>query len=935
MKSSLDIKPINQTIVVIALVCGLLAAGLTHFKLLEEWNYDIQNLLFSKPSSKDIVVIAIDDKSLQQLGRWPWSRAIHANMIKQLTKTKVRAVGLDILFMEQDIKNPVSDQALAKAIKQNAHVVLPTLIEESAANKTLVTPPFALLSQAANQLAATRISFDSRGIVNGVHLNTHDNKTSYPSLALAILMADSQQAFSTDKSNFPEFIPFTDSLNDFQQLSYADVLVNPDLQHSLENKFIIISATATGLSQRFATPTTRHKELMNGAELTVNTLASLLNQNVIQSLNVNWTRSLSFICVFIPLLCYGFVSTRQTLAILASAIIINISISLVLLSNFLLWYNPLESLIILILSYSLWSNYRQELIAQALLSEKDKTQATLHSIADGIITTDSKGIITFINPAAEIITGVSSEYAFGKKFQQVVCLKNPSEAAPLTQAISNGKEIKIPQPLYVTNAQQQEYAVSFAVNPIFHRNKSSSLVIALTDVSEIIKINKKMLHLATHDALTGLPNRTLLGAKISEAIAASKQANHQLAILFIDLDGFKKINDGLGHAVGDELLIEISQRLTHSINETDTAARWGGDEFILLLTQLTNEQQIHDIAKRVLESINEAVIVNNQELFVSSSIGISCYPKDATSAESLLDAADSAMYKVKEMGRDGYHFYNHNISNHAKQHLNLERELHHALIDNQFEMFYQLQVDLISGRIIGVEALIRWRHPEKGLLSPDKFIPLAEKVGLIIPISAWIVEEVCLQLNRWQKMQMPELYVAINFSARQFMEKNLVSQLKENIQNQQLKSHHIHVEITESLMLTHLNHVENTLKELKAMGITIAIDDFGTGYSSLSFLKRFEIDILKIDRSFVQNIFDNNDDSSIIAAVSSLAHSMKITLVAEGIENVRQCALLKQLGCHIGQGFYFSRPLTATAMTEVLQSSNGVFQNQKNFRTKK
>ena len=924
MRSSLDNKSLSH-IILFAMLCGLLAMVLASNHLLERWNYDLKNTLFTKPSSQDIVVIAIDDNSLQKLGRWPWSRAVHAQLINQLTEIKVRSIGFDVLFLEADTHHPENDLQLAEALKKNGAVVLPTLLEEDAQQQLYVTPPLANFSQAATQLSATKISFDQHGIVNGFYLESTIEQDRYPSLALAILSADSQTHFFFKNDHSLSFIPFSDALQDFQQLSYVDVLEKPELYPHLANKFIIVGITATGLGQRFATPVTHNAQLTSGVELTVKALASLLNNTVIQEMDIYWVMLLNFSGVFLALMSYGFVSSRQSLMILLGFVAINLLLSLILLKTTLIWYNPLNSGLILILSYPLWSNYRQEQIAKALSFEKEKTEATLQAIGDGIIATNTQGLVTFINPIAEMIIGRTAKQVLGKYFSDITQLKSPQELIPINQALIAGKILKSKLPHYLISQNQQEYAIRFSVNPINHNQITTGMVIALIDVSEILDINQQMTHLATHDALTGLPNRILLRDELLKAIEKANR-HHQLAVLFIDLDGFKKINDGLGHAVGDELLIEISQRLIHSKRQIDTVARWGGDEFIVLITEINDEQQIHEIAQRIIKNVGEAVIINEQELFVTPSIGVSCFPKDATTVDALLATADVAMYKVKETGRNNYYFYHQNLNTEAKQRLVIEQEMHHALMEQHFEMFYQLQVDLATQKIVGVEALIRWRHPKKGILSPNYFIPLAEEVGLIIPIGEWIMEEVCQQLKLWQHLDIPPLYGAINLSVRQFMEKNLVSQLLKTLKDQQLDSQFIHIEITESLMITDIERVKTILEQLKSIGVSIAIDDFGTGYSSLTFLKRFAIDILKIDRSFVHNIFNNNDDHSIVKAVISLAHSMNMALVAEGIETQQQAELLTQLGCHTGQGYYYSQPLTAAAMTELLQQSQGVFQ---------
>ncbi len=925
MIANTETRSINLSIIILAVCFGLLASVLAYFKTMEQWRYVLEEHLLDKPSSQEIALIAIDESSLHELGRWPWPRNLHANLIDLLTETKVKAIGMDILFLEPDLKNPNGDRKLAWAIQKNGRVALPALLEESASKKLEVTPPINLFSQAARIISASKISFDSRGIVNGMQSQVYSDNTIYPSLALAMLSAGQNQPDFADWDRIPSFIPYSETLDDYQYFSYNDVLNNAEIRQRLKDKYILIAATATGLSQRFATPSTHHKKLMSGADLTIKVLTTLLSQKVTGTLKPSLSILFNFTFVLIPIFIYGWVSTRLSLAVLMASIGTSLMTCQILLKHYQLWFNPLESILMLIISYSAWSYYRQDQIAQALSSEKDKTQATLHSIGDSVISTDANDRISFMNPAAELITSKSSDEMIGKSIDQVLRPRHPEDLQPILEALKQKKEIQISTPCYIINEKNNEYAVRFSVNPIRHKNVVNGMVIAMTDVSEIIDISQKMTHLATHDALTGLANRILLREKITAAI---KQMPF-FAILFIDLDGFKKINDGLGHAVGDRLLIEISRRLLNCNDPGDTVARWGGDEFVILLRKLDDEKQIKSIAERIIKTVGKAVIIDQQELFVTPSIGISCFPKDGHQVDNLLDHADAAMYKVKEMGRNNYCFYDYELSDGASQLLNLDQQMHHALKENQFEMFYQLQVDLQTGKIVGVEALIRWRHPEKGLLSPDEFIPLAEQVGLINPIGSWIIKEVCQQIKQWQSIGIPGFYAAINLSARQFLQNDLLHQIRKNIELHQLESHCIHIEVTESLIIAHINQVEHILDELKKLGIIIVIDDFGTGYASLSFLKRFAIDILKIDRSFIHNIFDEADDNSIVSAMISLAHSMNMKLIAEGVETIDQHTLLTKLGCHIGQGYYYSRPLHASAMTQLLTQSQGTFLHSK------
>ncbi len=421
-------------------------------------------------------------------------------------------------------------------------------------------------------------------------------------------------------------------------------------------------------------------------------------------------------------------------------------------------------------------------------------------------------------------------------------------------------------------------------------------------------------HLAHHDPLTDLPNRLLFKDRLEHAIANAKRNSTKVALLFLDLDRFKTINDSLGHNCGDRLLCEIAGRLQACCRGSDTVARLGGDEFILLLESVSSRAQITAVAEKVLKQVALPVAVEGHKLSTTTSIGISLWPNDAEEAEALMKAADAAMYRAKEMGRGSYQFYTADMDARAHELLLLESSLRQALEQEQILLHYQPQIELASGRLIGFEALIRWDHPEHGLLLPNAFIPLAEETGLIEPIGEWVIETACRQNKIWQDCGYPPVRMAVNISARQFRHSDLLEWIQTALQQTGLAANWLELELTESMVMGNTESAILIMQALKNLGVHLAIDDFGSGYSSLAYLKRFPISKLKIAQAFISDLLDDNNDAAIAASVIALAQSMNLEVIAEGIENSAQLELLAQKGCQQGQGYYFSKPLSTEAV---------------------
>ena len=425
-------------------------------------------------------------------------------------------------------------------------------------------------------------------------------------------------------------------------------------------------------------------------------------------------------------------------------------------------------------------------------------------------------------------------------------------------------------------------------------------------------------YLAYHDALTDLPNRTLLMDRLTLALAQARRNEQMLAVMFLDLDQFKVVNDTAGHVEGDKLLQSVSQQLNSVLREGDTVARVGGDEFLLLLPKIEQLTDATEIAERVLTAVGRTRVIVGQEFNISTSIGITLFPTDGDDAETLLTNADIAMYQAKEQGKNNFQFFTPAMNTRIQNRLALENDLRHGLERGEFVVYYQPQLNISTGQIVGVEALVRWQHPERGLVLPMEFIPVAEETGLIVPLGEWVLHAACAQIRSWQEAGLPPLRVAVNLSAREFQQGNLIEAVAGVLEETGLAPEFLQLEITEGVSIQDVDFTIKVMGELKEMGVQIAIDDFGTGYSALSYLRRFPIDVVKIDRSFVCDLTIDSTDAEIATTIIVMAHNLGLEVIAEGVETEEQLAFLKQRRCDEMQGYLFSKPVPAEKLEEIL-----------------
>lgn len=559
----------------------------------------------------------------------------------------------------------------------------------------------------------------------------------------------------------------------------------------------------------------------------------------------------------------------------------------------------------------------------------------LETMQLGVTVTDLTGNIFYCNPAEAEMHLYASRELIGRNVREFA----PSNLwSPMAK-----KDIAAIQRWKRESTNKRKDNSLFPVKLMSDVVKNSKgrpmgIVTTCEDITYYKKSEEKFVRLAYQDTLTRLPNRYLLKDRLIQAIESAKKYNRQMAILFLDLDGFKRINDMLGHDIGDKLLQQIARRLSKYVRKSDTVARikgadmkntvarLGGDEFTILLSEIKHIQGVAQVAQRILDLFSKPFKVQGNEIFVSFSIGIAVFPRNGENATSLLKNADTAMYTAKKNGRNNFQFYTESLNTLTVERFSIENQLRKALDNRELQLFYQPQLNIKSKQIIGMEALLRWAHPEKGLLSAESFIPLAEETGLILNIGEWVLQTACRHNKFLQQSGYSPIRVAVNISGLQFRQKNFLKTVQQALSSTALDPRYLELELTESILMDTTDQAVTCLKELKSMGVRIAIDDFGTGYSSLNYLHRFPIDTLKIDKSFVRDMSIDPNDNAIIAAIISLARNLKLQVIAEGVETTHQLLSLYQQGNTLMQGFLMSHPLPADLLIKLLRGEDAAFE---------
>lgn len=703
----------------LSLALATVALVLVQTNALYRWDwlfYDYNLAAWSRAPADDIVIVAVDEQSLREVGRWPWSRRVHAELVRTLGAAGAKAVALDIVFAEPDATDPAADAELAAALARNGRVVLPVLNEQNRLNGQLLeTLPIPALAAAVAGLGHVDVELESDNIARGVYLKAGLGSPRWPTLALALLeLTDStaqralpgQRAGGSDSASpyvwhrdYRVLIPFAGPPGHFHQVSYRDALRGTVPPAIFRNQFVLVGATATGLGDTLPTPVSGLTRPMSGVEFNANVLDALRQGLTIRPLPTGWSLALTGLLVLLPLALYAAFPLRWTLALAGLALLLTLASSFVLLHGARYWFPPAAALLIQGLSYPLWSWQRLRRMVRSLFAQKERAQVTLDSIGDAVITTDVDGVVRSLNPVAEILLGGAAAARRGQPLSVLFQVADEQSRRTgldlIAQCLEQGQPIKLPEPGFLVNGIGQRYAVRASAAPLRDpQGRISGVVLALSDVTETHRLTEQMVYQATHDALTHLPNLDLLRDRLRHAITRARRAGHRLALLYVDLDHFKKVNESLGHTAGDALLRAVAVRLLDCGRQEDTVARVGGDEFVCVLEDLHQEERVADFARKLLKILNVPFQIEGHECFVTASVGVCLFPRDGEDVETLLKNADIAVYRAKENGRDSIQFYARDLHVRTLERLMMEQDLRRALERQELDLHYQPQMDL-------------------------------------------------------------------------------------------------------------------------------------------------------------------------------------------------------------------------------------------------
>ena len=882
------------------------------------------------PAAEPAIVIAIDQASLATLGRWPWPRSRHAELIDALRTAGAAVVALPVIFAEPD-PDPRHDAALAAAIARHGKVVLPVVPIQDGQGMAAAYPVEPLRSSGAT-LGHVDVEIDPDGQVRGLFLQAGAGHSSEPALALAAyrlsqaapyppapgLRATRSDASSDSRSSWVRdaqvLLPRMPA--QAPRISYARALGAPEVLAAVRGRAVFVGITESGLGGELVSPVLGHAGTLSAVDLHAHVYESLRSGSLIApaSATLRW----SYGMLLVGLLALWPLRDRVALTartgslatIAAAACLLPLLASAAVLHLLGLWLAPLTASVSLLAGLAVGLAWHVHENRRALARLREHAQSTLDAIGDGVISVDRQSIIRYANhrAAQQFAGGVRPGQAVGAALglapESLVLL-----CASLDECLRVGAELRLGTTLAVHPAQGAVRHLRVGISPLRNAElQPDGAVIVVSDVTDAVASASRLQFAATHDMLTELPNRVLLHERLTLALARVQRINSSIAVLFLDLNRFKRINDSLGHRLGDEVLKVVADRLRANCRSTDFVARWGGDEFVVVIEDVSSPEAVALAAAKLVEALHEDIEAEGQRMASSCSIGIALAPQDGTDIDLLLARADTAMYRAKSHTDAGFHFYSSELKVWTREYLAMEVDLRQALRDDQFVLHYQPQFELRSGNLVGFEALLRWQRSPQELVQPNEFIGFAEETGLIVDIGAWVVMQVARDLAQTLAARRPALPVAVNVSARQCLNRNIVQVLRTALRDTGVPAALIKLEITETTAMTDASEVAELLQEISALGVRIALDDFGTGYSSLSYLKRFPINELKIDRSFVQHMATNSDDAAIVRATIALAHELGILVVAEGVETEAQSQLLAAQRCDIAQGFLFGRP---------------------------
>ena len=901
-------KHIRPHILVAAVLAIALASG---------WHSGLRNALadmrfawLSQPASGDIVVIAIDAPSIGKIGVWPWPRRLHAELLDQLERAGTRDVVFDVDFSTPS--DPESDRLFLDALEgAGGSVVLPSFKQPGPGGTTFFNRPLPMF-RAHAWSALVNVAIEPDGLVRRYAFGQKLGGEFLPSMGAVL-------AGQHDEKRGPFLIDFAIKNETIPKVSFIDVLNgNQATLDGLKDKKVIIGGTALELGDRFSIP--------NGGIVSGPVLQALASESIIRGRALHWTSATTTLIALFTLmlamilLWHRLSAARRVGALAAAAVVIEASAYLLQ-----MWFPLLVDTALLHVAIAVYiaAIGLDEIDVRDLLGRvaENRFQRIAMSLGDGLVCTDSNHIITVWNPGATASFGYGPDEMIGRPFD-TICAASAEADTPFSirneRELGTGKVIEF-------DARRRDGEV-FPVEASFSGWQGADgfqYGAILRDISVRKREAEKIRYLAEHDTLTGLANRYTLEARIETMIATAQTTDTEVALLIIGIEGFQQINGLLGHSNGDLMLRAVSDRLTSEISNADIVARLSGSEFAIAALRSNSTESVDQLSKRVLAAFDAPLTAGNRSHRVKVSIGASVFPVNGTSANELLSNGHLAFRRAKATKRGSYVVFEPKIRQEIETRLTLEAELALAAERGEFELFYQPQVNLGSGDLIGTEALIRWRHPVRGLVSPGEFIPVVNTSSISERIAAWVLETACRQARVWE-MAGHAMRVGVNLSPSQLHSGDLAKSVADVLATTGLTPSLLELEVTEDILLLDEKRVLATFQRIQELGVRVVFDDFGTGYASLSYLKKFPLDGLKIDRSFVFDLLSDPDDAAIVSSTILLSKQLGLSVIAEGIENRATADLLATMGCEEGQGYFFGRPLPVPELESQFLSSPGM-----------
>ncbi|MDH3230391.1 MAG: EAL domain-containing protein [Alphaproteobacteria bacterium] len=865
---------------------------------------DFRFKLIGRDATGELVLVGIDPSSLKQLDVWPWPRTYHAAVVDRLVEAGANQIALDIDFSSRS--DPAGDEALAAALSRvPGQVILPVFRQRVALGDGqagfVYSAPLPQLRRHA-RLASVNTAPDGDGLIRRHSLNDywHDELVPTMPALLAGWSAAPSNIFHIDYGIRPGSIPV---------LSYVDVMQGRFDREEVRGKNIVVGALAVELGDIYAVPV---YTALPGAVVQALTYESLVQGRALHRSAIWLVLAGAALVAFALGRRFQLWSWRRGLVAVMAVVVASfaLSVGVQAVTSLMLEITPWIVVALILYGVALFRRIERQHFLLAFRGNRlRRSNALIRSVvecsSEAILTISDELVVELANPAAEAMFGAEPGGLAGRKVKRFLpSVTSESDLDSLLRGTHRGIEL-MGRALDGADVQVEATVDRMSVDGTVH------YVLIARDIAERKAQQELLEYLALHDPLTSLPNRTLLMDRLDHAIAASRRGGTRLALLILDLDRFKEINDTLGHAVGDSLLVAVGQMLGSPLRASDTVARLGGDEFAILLPSVAGLEQARDVAERIAAATSQAFPVEDLMLDVGVSIGAALYPDHGETAADLMRSADVAMYMAK---RDSTTIavYDEDRDHNSVRNLSMSGELRQAMDDDELVLFFQPQIDIASGRLAGVEALVRWDHPRYGLVPPIEFITLAEQSGLIGPLTRWILRAALKQLGEWQA-QGHEVGMSVNLSPRNLLEEDLPDSVARLMQQRGIQPGTLTLEITEDAIMTDPDRALAAMRHLRECGVRLAIDDFGTGQSSLAYLKTLPVNELKIDKSFVMHMADENSDAVIVRAMIDLAHDLGLTVVAEGIESEALLQTLHGLGCDFGQGYHVGRPMRRDA----------------------